>query len=103
MAQVLCLYIFKMHNNEIQSLETQNVISLASSVSEWDCLLNVTCNDISVIYVTAHRCAGELKNKLYLRSGSQRHRHFVGLFNVLVQAPTRGQPFYTVIPRNRSI
>ena len=39
MAQVLCLYIFKMHNNEIQSLETQNVISLASSVSEWDCLL----------------------------------------------------------------
>ena len=37
------------------------------------------------------------------RSGSQRHRHFVGLFNVPVQAPTRDHPFYTVIPRNRPI
>ena len=36
----------------------------------------ITINDISVIYVTAHRCAGGLK-KLDLRSGSQRHRHFV--------------------------
>ena len=27
------------------------------------CLLNVTCNDISVIYVTAHRCAGGPKKK----------------------------------------
>ena len=34
-----------------------------------------------VIYVTAHRCTGGLK-KLDLRSGSQRHRHFVGFFNV---------------------
>ena len=63
---------------------------------DWDWLFNVTCNDISVIYVTAHRCAGGLK-KLNLRSGSQRHRHFVGFFNVPVQAPTRGHPFYTVI------
>ena len=89
-------------------------------------LLNVTCNDISVIYVTAHRCvvrdslplyplfisavcadiksgyrgresrtnrcAGGLK-KLSLQSGSQRQRHFVGFFNVPVQAPTRGHPF----------
>ena len=32
-----------------------------------------------------HRCAGGLKKlKLYLRSGSQRHRHFVGFFNVPV-------------------
>ena len=54
---------------------------------------NATCNDISVKHVTAHRCAGGLK-KLYLRSGSQRHRHFVGSFNVLVQAPARGHPFY---------
>ena len=66
-------------------------------------LLNVTIYDISVIYVTAHICAGGLKKKLYLRSGSQRHRHFVGFFNVPVQAPTRGHPFYTVIPRNRPI
>ena len=63
-------------------------------------LFNVTIYDISVIYVTAHRCAGGLKKKLYLRSGSQRHRHFVGFFNVLVQAPTRGHRFYTVIVRS---
>ena len=37
----------------------------------------------SVIYVTSHICAGGLK-KLYLRSASQRHRHFVGFFNVPV-------------------
>ena len=35
--------------------------------------------------------------------GLPRHRHFVGFFNVPVQAPTRGQPFYTVILRNRPI
>ena len=27
------------------------------------------------------------------------HRHFVGFFNVPVQAPTRGQPFYTPVFR----
>ena len=37
---------------------------------------------------TTPRCPGGLKKKLYLRSGSQRHRHFVGFFNVPVQAPT---------------
>ena len=52
-----------------------------------------TIFQISVIFVTAHRCAGGLK-KLDLRSGSQRHRHFIGFFKVPVQAPTRGQPFY---------
>ena len=72
-----------------------------TQMSEWDWLLNVTCNDISVIYVTAHRCAGELK-KFFLRPGSQRHRFFVGFFNVPAQAPTRGQPFYMVIPKNAS-
>ena len=66
-------------------------------------LFNITINDISVIYVTAHRCAGGLKKKLDLRSGSQRHRHFVGFFNVPVLAPTRDQPFYTVIPTHRPI
>ena len=60
---------------------------------ELNWLFNVTINDISVIYVTAHRCAGGLKKKLDLRSGSQRHRHFVGFFNVPVLAPTRDQPF----------
>ena len=66
-------------------------------------LFNVTINDISVIYVTAHRCAGGLKKKLDLRSGSQHYRHFVGFFNLPVLAPTRGQPFYAVIVRNRPI
>ena len=56
-------------------------------VSEWDWLLNVTCNNISVIYVTAYRCAGGLKKKLDLRS-------FCRVFNVPVQAPTWRQPFY---------
>ena len=72
--------------------------------SEWvNWLSNVTINDISVIYVAAHRCAGGLKKKLDLRSGSQRHRHFVGFFNVPVLAPTRDHPFYTVIPTHRPI
>ena len=63
-------------------------------VSESDRLLNVTCNDISVIYVTAHICASRLKKIWDLRSGSNRHRHVVVFFNVSVQAPTQGQPFY---------
>ena len=70
---------------------------------ELNWLFNVTINDISVIYVTAHRCAGGLKKKFDLRSGSQRHRHFVRFFNVPVLAPTRDQPFYTVIPTHRPI
>ena len=65
-------------------------------------MFNVTIYDISVIYVTAHRCSGGLKKKFDLRSGSQRHRHFVGSFNVTVLAPTRDHPFYTVIPTQRS-
>ena len=71
-------------------------------MSEWDWLLKVTCNDISDIYVTAHRCAGGLKKKLDLRSGSQRHIHFEGFFNVPIQAPTWGHPFYG-FPRNLPI
>ena len=71
------------------------IIKQQREVSKVNWLFNVTINDISVIYVTAHRCAGGLK-KLDLRSGSQRHRHFVGFFNVPVLAPTREHPFYTV-------
>ena len=52
--------------------------------------------------MTAYKCAGGPK-KLDLRSGSQRHKHFLGFFNMPVQTPTQGQPFYTVIPRNRPI
>ena len=43
---------------------------------EKDWLLNVICNDFSVIYVTAQRCTGGQKT-LDLRSGSQRHRYLV--------------------------
>ena len=75
----------------------------AIDISWVNWLFNVTINDISVIYVTAHRCAGGLKKKFDLRSGSQRHRHFVGFFNVPVLAPTRDHPFYTVIPTHRPI
>ena len=89
-------------------LNKQEVVSIffwswKSVRCEVNWLFNVTINDISVIYVTAHRCAGGLKKKLDLRSGSQRHRHFVGFFNVPVLAPTRDHPFYTVIPTHRPI
>ena len=60
---------------------------------EWELLFNVTCNDISVIYAKTHRCAGGFKKKLDLRSGSQRHRHFVGFLYVPVPALTQGHPF----------
>ena len=61
----------------------------------------ITCNHISVINVMAHRCAGGLK-KMDQRWGSKCHRLFLELFNVLAQAPKRGQPL-KVIPRNRPI
>ena len=47
-------------------------------------------------------CAGRLKKKWNLWSGSNRHSYFVVFFSVSVQALNRGQPF-TVIPRNRPI
>ena len=93
-AKIDCCYI----RTKIWSLK-YNVVR----IELLNCLFNVTINDISVIYVTAHRCAGGLKKKFDLRSGSQRHRHFVGFFNVPVQAPTRDHPFYTVIPTHRPI
>ena len=43
----------------------------------------VTCNDISVIYVTAQTCR-RIEEEVLLRSGSQRHWHFAGFFNVPV-------------------
>ena len=46
-------------------------------------LLNATFNNISVIFVTAHRWAGSLKKKVDQRSGSQCHRHFVRFFKDL--------------------
>ena len=90
-------YVF--HSTDVSA--TRKVRNGCTVELNW--LFNVTINDISVIYVTEHRCAGGLKKKLDLRSGSQRHRHFVGFFNVPVLAPTRDQPFYTVIPTHRPI
>ena len=54
-------------------------------------------------YMWRHRCAGGLKKKLklYLRSGSQRHRHFAGFFNVPVLHRHGTNLFYTVIPTHR--
>ena len=78
-----------------------NMCNKGSGHVELNWLFNVTINDISVIHVTAHRSAGGLKKKLNLRSGSQRQRHFVEFFNGPVQAPTRDQPFYMVIPTHR--
>ena len=50
----------------------------------WECMrVFVFYATIFQLYMWRHRCAGGLK-KLYLRSGSQRHRHFVGFFNVPV-------------------
>ena len=65
-------------------------------------LFNVTINDISVKFVKEQKCAGGLR-KLDLRSGSQRHRNFVGFCNVPVQATTQGHSFYMVIPTQRPI
>ena len=90
----------------MSSLSNGGVVKNTASSHAWgevNLLLNVTFNNISVIYVTAPRCAGGLKKKLDLRLGSQRNRHFVRFFNMHVQAPTRGHPFYTVISRNRPI
>ena len=42
-------------------------------------------DNISVIFVKAHRCVGGLKKKVPLRSGSQRHRHFIVFFKVSVK------------------
>ena len=108
----MIMFIFKITEvNFLVSLRKYHDVSIVINdvapytpcLVELNWLFNVTINDISVIYVTAHRCAGGLKKKFDLRSGSQRHRHFVGFFNVPVLAPTRDQPFYTVIPTHRPI
>ena len=46
---------------------------------------------------------GGLKKKLDLRSGSQRHRHFVGFFNMPFQAPTQNNPFYIRLFRETAL
>ena len=90
-----CLTIYRLFRFFFKTKVVNAYLQCPQNWSEWDWLLNVTCNDISVIYVTVHRCTGGPKKRFDLRSGSQSHRHFVGFFNVPVQAPTRGQPFYS--------
>ena len=63
------------------------------NILEWDRLV-AKRNLQRYFSYTANRCAGGLRKKLDLRPGSQRHRHFIGIFNVPAQAPTGGQPFY---------
>ena len=48
--------------------------------------------------MTAHRCAGGLK-KLDLRSGSQRHRHFVGKYKLMFSTLARlsTMPFFYAV------
>ena len=65
--------------------------------SKIGCLMSHATIDISVIYVTAQRCAGGLK-ELDLRSGSQHDKHIVGFFNVQVQHRHEANIF-TVISR----
>ena len=43
-------------------------------------------------YMRRHRCVGGLKKKLYLRSGSNRHRNFAGFLNMPV-LHRHGPPF----------
>ena len=65
------------------------------------CLLNVTLNGISVIYVTAHRRVGGLK-KFDLRSGS--HAIDISSGSQTCQFKHRpGANLFTVITKNRSI
>ena len=77
------------------------------SIGNIFCVLCPICPNSLVVWVTTCNYtlhAGKLKKKLDLRLGSQRHRHFVGFFNMPDQAPTRGQPFYVnFIPINRPI
>ena len=44
--------------------------------------------------MTANRCAGGLKKNKDLRSGSQRHRHFVGFFKITCPSKHRYGPSF---------
>ena len=53
----------------IYSRQKGGCYSISDDFGEMNWLFNVIIDDILVIYVTAHRCAGDLK-MLDLRSGS---------------------------------
>ena len=97
------IYISLRHSPFATTIDPQEFVvcvlkaNRQSSDARW--LYYVMCNQRNFSHI-CDECAGRLK-KLDLRSGSQRHRHFVGFFNVPVQEPTRDQHFYTVIPIHR--
>ena len=69
-------YCAKFYTNKSTNMDSTNIFQFLAIFAQMmmmmmmNWLFNVTINDISVIYVTAHRCAGGLKKKLDLRSGS---------------------------------
>ena len=75
---VLNIFLYDLNQNSL--LFTLGWLSLSLS------LLFFFTSHITIFqsYMWRHRCAGGLKKKLYLRSGSQRHIHFAGFFNVPV-------------------
>ena len=74
------MYIHLSHGNHIKRIEFEFI----------DVLCHMQWYFSHIMW--RHRCAGGLKKKLYLRSGSQRHRHFAGFFNVTV-LHRHGPPF----------
>ena len=63
-------------------------------MSEWDWMLNDTCKDISVIYVTAHRCAGGLKKLDLTRAPTPL------TFRRVLQSTDTGLTFLLLFPEN---
>ena len=79
------IYIYSLDSENNGLDENFNVIIfLRLQMKKKDSLsllvFNVTCND----HICDGTCAGGLKKKLNLQSGSQRHRLFAGFFNVPV-------------------
>ena len=61
----------------------------------------VTVNDIPIVNVTVHECAGGPKKKADLRFGSLRQRHFAGFFKYPTSnhfvSPTTTWPLYGIM------
>ena len=57
-------------------------------------LFNVTFNDISVNTCDGTQMCRRTEEEVGPTVRLPRHRHFLGLLNVSIQAPTWGQPFY---------
>ena len=77
---------YKRHQYKYSSRnhERQNTVWMDCKVWVWVYWCFTSHATIFQSYMRRHRCAGGLKKKLYLRSGSQRHRYFTRFFNVCV-------------------